>query len=615
MTYDKNNMKIVLVSSLPVQITSPQGCSWSVDNRLALVTQKGVYVYQLVPDPSNKQPRLNFLKTFIENDIDVNPWQLEFVVPDDLLSQLPRELRNEVTLDRILAPHMVGGEQLFRQVRLVGWSPRVLVHGEWRSLLMTVTVDHRVRLLKQMGRKWITEVDLSCELKNYIEQVDVGVEGKSQQETVVENLKAKAYFMATNAFAWKDVGDDEVDHQTLVTGHMNGMIVRWKISSNGESVEARVEGDCNGGLGSVSALSWMEVDGVELALVGGLDGRVSAVMCGEEMEMLGMVWRDPDRLAVSRIEVMEGGKIVLAKGNFLLRLTVSVVKGELVVGDLPDSANVGMSKVAGIVKEGSDLVAVTQKGDVKVWTGKKLTKLEMEIDRKDYWCYGLAASRNNSIYVSLECVSAFSDHLIMRERGRVVFWVDKSRLEIRNCLQHLKKQDCSDLREAWRVLTLLTKVNTSDLEGGEGVRGMRVRWWETAVLFTITGTQEYKDAREQCEIRLRLETAKSILRGGEERQLKEVAARFMRKFGVDFEEDAMEAGEDDWRCKICGGESEAHESVRTVRCKGGHVWPRCVATLMPCDTPILLRCGWCKSNALPQAKTMCDLCEGPLAQI
>merc|ERR1711874_518398 len=98
---------------------------------------------------------------------------------------------------------------------------------------------------------------------------------------------------------------------------------------------------------------------------------------------------------------------------------------------------------------------------------------------------------------------------------------------------------------------------------------------------------------------------------------------------------------DSWRCRICGGmaagsrdtgvkrsfsvktEAElmgdqsvppfvSQTSCRTVVCEGGHVWPRCVKTLLPCDTPVLLRCGWCKSAALQGDLTNCDICLGPL---
>ena len=115
MTGDRLSPRIVQVSQLPVQISVPQSCSWAQDNRLAMATQKGVYVFRLVPDPVNTQPKLNFVKTFIENDVDVNPWQLECVVGEDLLSQLPRQVKNDVMLDRVLSPHMAGGEQ--RRVR------------------------------------------------------------------------------------------------------------------------------------------------------------------------------------------------------------------------------------------------------------------------------------------------------------------------------------------------------------------------------------------------------------------------------------------------------------------------------------------------------------------
>ena len=101
--------------SLPVNIQTNIGLSWSQDGKLAVATKKGVYVFEMIPDARCTRNSLNFVKTFVDNDVDVNPWQLNLALSESELAQLPRNVRSEVMLDRVLSPHMATGETAFRQ--------------------------------------------------------------------------------------------------------------------------------------------------------------------------------------------------------------------------------------------------------------------------------------------------------------------------------------------------------------------------------------------------------------------------------------------------------------------------------------------------------------------
>ena len=92
--------------NLPVQISSYQGLSWSHDNQLAIVTKKGVYVYEIIPSPINNINSLNFAKTFVENEEGNTSWQLESVLSEEELSKMDREHRSMIIMDGILSPQL-----------------------------------------------------------------------------------------------------------------------------------------------------------------------------------------------------------------------------------------------------------------------------------------------------------------------------------------------------------------------------------------------------------------------------------------------------------------------------------------------------------------------------
>ena len=120
--------------NLPVSIQTNEGLSWSDDGKLAIVTKKGVYVFEITPNargPGGPKARItkntiNFVKTFVEADVSGSPWQLDNLLTEEDLAALPRSLRTEVLLDRLICPHLAAaGEhsehhQTFRQHSKVG---------------------------------------------------------------------------------------------------------------------------------------------------------------------------------------------------------------------------------------------------------------------------------------------------------------------------------------------------------------------------------------------------------------------------------------------------------------------------------------------------------------
>ena len=116
---------------LPVNIQTNDGLSWSEDGKLAVATKKGVYVFEITPNARgaegpkarNAKNTINFVKTFVEAEGSGQAWQLDNVLTEAELACLPRSLRTEVMLDRLVCPHLATAgevENSFRQHCKVG---------------------------------------------------------------------------------------------------------------------------------------------------------------------------------------------------------------------------------------------------------------------------------------------------------------------------------------------------------------------------------------------------------------------------------------------------------------------------------------------------------------
>lgn len=65
-------MRVVHTAALPTQVSASSGLIWSPDDKLAIVTHKGILIYTLIPDPTCSEQQLNFEQYLIDSTHDVN---------------------------------------------------------------------------------------------------------------------------------------------------------------------------------------------------------------------------------------------------------------------------------------------------------------------------------------------------------------------------------------------------------------------------------------------------------------------------------------------------------------------------------------------------------------
>ena len=601
--------KLLGTFNLPVTIQATDCLRWSADGQLAIATKKGVLVYEITPDAACSSKSINFIKTFVENEVSgPDSWQLENVLTEEEVAQLPRALRSEVTLDRLVSPHLTTGDTLFRQPARVGWAP-ASQPGD-KSCLMVLSVDRRLRILRQRGRRWETVVDISRVLCDHLKSPSLAARPPSESVETVRSVQSRSYRQATSCWCWAGVS-------LLVTGQHSGHLILLSLATNTPTVSQVHSSQ----LTELSSLTHCQLGGLDLLLVGGGDGRVELISLEDErLSSLGLLWADPDRLKVNMIQVTpptgNTATVILAKMNFCVFLKMKITGGSRVEYGKPSHINTGMTAIVGLEIVRDRLILSSQKSGIKMVdlraVGKGVETVSLDTVREHYFCHGMSVSRNQTIFACLDNIATFHDHLILREPARLLLWTLETEDTLRQALTGRSSAGedwalCPDLLESYR---LLLSPDSSLAEEDLQLR----HWHARLVLGRSEAGNSQAEQREvtDCEARLRSEAARRLLKEETEERQRYFSAQFLSQHSQ--EGDRLTSSDCWWRCRICGaGVDLSASEVSVVRCEAGHAWPRCVSSQRPVDIFSPYRCGWCKSLSLSPGR--CSLCRGPLTTV
>lgn len=202
--------KIIQCSRLLSSISTDSGLSWSSDHQLAIITSKGVYIMDIVPNSTNTSPSLNFEPLFLPNDKESNPWQrhLDIKISED--EKVIDSMRTSVLLDNAIYVGATGNAEndLLKQVSCVKWTNGIL--GSPQCSLVTLTHGHRLRVYCRIGKTWETVLDISQQLNTHLKQrmwrdteeqmLEVKPSKRTKLEDTQRQIISRSYFMATTAF-------------------------------------------------------------------------------------------------------------------------------------------------------------------------------------------------------------------------------------------------------------------------------------------------------------------------------------------------------------------------------------------------------------------------------
>ena len=209
---------------------------------------------------------------------------------------------------------------------------------------------------------------------------------------------------------------------------------------------------------------------------------------------------------LSRV-VQLGDSLVLGKGGFCLvvRVNIKAESGGIEFSGVR-TLHCGITKIIGLQVLGRKVLIGNQKGPVKVWNLEKgERKVELEVDFKHYMTYGIVASPNQSLFVTVQSIDAFNDHLIMREPGRLVFWTLEDVASLEESLA--RGNFGPDMLEVVRCLRISEKVDVPlefQCPGEEEVLQCRLDWWKLRTLASSRkGDSGVGQLAQHCEIAIR----------------------------------------------------------------------------------------------------------------
>ncbi|XP_077979144.1 general transcription factor 3C polypeptide 4-like [Glandiceps talaboti] len=199
---------------------------WSPEHKIAVATDRCVYIMDLQCSPQDTSKSFTFAKSVIASpksrlDFDID------ISEDKVLKQIdfqPCEALTNLMTDPTLTPD-IRSDEVSTGMKMVKWSPLECDHLG-RSVISYLTLDHHLMIYKHgRGLQWDEVADLSkllnqklkddnFEYQNCISPVTVNAitPGVKTNEYMYATYKKRLYMLATVAMDWSDVYTEETNY-------------------------------------------------------------------------------------------------------------------------------------------------------------------------------------------------------------------------------------------------------------------------------------------------------------------------------------------------------------------------------------------------------------------
>ncbi|XP_069960730.1 general transcription factor 3C polypeptide 4 isoform X2 [Cherax quadricarinatus] len=645
-----------LVQGIPIAISilvrSP--ISWSEDNKIAVITQLGTYVFELILCPEECSPAVMFSRSFIPPPSEPSPYSDTGIDVKNLVIHVERTSGHALMLDNILSstqriraeqdprnmrntsPAMPGGDTNHLGYRRGEWSP-CGVGLQGRCLLTLATHDQRVFIVGLNGRHWEILWDVSARWHQHVSFNNWAAVSSVPGASQLEKYTARMHMLATAEFQWTPVHEDEDGKcSMLIVMTVGGHAVFWRIPANFTGAEdVRIMAVKETDMHHISALHWCVVtDKTGYLTTGTTSGLVKIFYCQFKeddvlLTDLGLVYDTKDRMHINHMRLScvtsDQYLLLVAKHNMLLAFTLTLMPDHLAVNNTCFSY-AGKLAISGFVLLKTKNVYMAVKDGTVQHVSLNISQdgsLSMEehgaVFRSEGVSYnGLMTSPNKTLWGILESVSVAYDHLVVREPTQIsIYQVDCSSKMYQYVLESEKAlYTNADVLESLRILSCkegwspMTPVQVNEIPEFP-LRLLKVHYWLTKI-FRSTNITEHRTLELTNEVEHNLQTA--IL----EHWIIDTLSRFITtdvssqplmllslslmcewimKNGSENDKDMAEIFSSKLghvkqeMCLVC------HESVQLSflthgRCKNGHTLPRCCRSLLL--TPPTLLCPNCR---------------------
>ena len=143
--------KIIQSSRMLSSVSTDSALAWSDDHQLVILTSKGAYIMDIIPNSTNMSSSLSIEPLFLPNDKLSNPWQKSLSIELSEDERVIDGMRTNILLDNAIHVGSTGNaeNELLKQISCAKWTN--CVYGRTQSSLITLThgnryISHKLRV-------------------------------------------------------------------------------------------------------------------------------------------------------------------------------------------------------------------------------------------------------------------------------------------------------------------------------------------------------------------------------------------------------------------------------------------------------------------------------------
>ncbi|XP_031833045.1 uncharacterized protein LOC116427171 isoform X1 [Nomia melanderi] len=650
-------------------IISRFAVQWSEDNHISILNEKGIHVFEFVPNPMSPYSTIKFSRSFIYAPL-IFPTEPIMNKIESKIWSMHREEIYSFIMEESLTPKISNVKEMMPKILELAWSPRNLLFPN-KCLLAILTSTGAVLIAHKISTDWYPIYDLSSIRYNIIEdEITTKLKDMTNHSTSFLTLKNCVQALQASCMTWSSLLGD---FAYLTVAYRNGDIIIYKvpiITYCSEIPSIKIMGTvCLNEHVKINALHWITINATKYVIVlAYFDGRIHGLTMENpdqlvEFKSIDKYYDYADRIPVGTIKTFPqtdlSTKILISKGSFLFLLHLTTN------GTLKNIQHLQLEgfTISGLISANIDYALVTIENslmfaiDIQKNNFSKIS-IKNTLQQTNVRYLGLAHSLSHAIFVNVTSPNTVYDHLVNKEPSKIHFFILKNenwnpllilnnnrekRFELLwDCLEVIrlkatKAEDLSsilpkipsnmeslslnELRMAmWISIMIEICEKKKVIQGIGSITGEVSEAQPLIFVYTVCNyLEQLSDSsplsqEQKLSIYLLKMYLEVYLAGEENEEVTPLAKRagdVLQKISQ-FDTNKVES------CNLCG-EVINDLSWKITKCSQGHILPRCAITLLQI-TGIHYRvcrvCGLMFHPCLDQVfeKTRCLFCDIPAHQ-
>uniref|UniRef100_A0A1B6CKU8 Transcription factor IIIC 90kDa subunit N-terminal domain-containing protein n=1 Tax=Clastoptera arizonana TaxID=38151 RepID=A0A1B6CKU8_9HEMI len=505
-------MRVIEVQSYSVSnlVNNAFASSWSDDNKMAVIHDKGVHILALTPNPHSVLASLSCSRYSIKTDSSFPCSDLGIDLKK-LIWNLDKDDVYKLLLDTSLSPILPKTEPINPNVKQVAWSP--IIHLKDQECLLSVLTDMGSLIIyRLMNMTWVNLTSISELWIDHCKKKWSSIDTLSLKEEMAE-LERRGSHAKITAMCWSCcVYNNSV---LFFTATKAGEISFWRIGRALKIIKTNLLHSIQSDLQMIVKVHWFSIaENAGFLLVASLEGLLKCytIQCGTNTSDFKIkdtysIWSERDRLKVSYMDVWKcetGELLVFVKEAFVLVFLLEST-GKPVCHAVHRCSDIKISSISRV--NDNSILMTTCSGRVCILyinlIKNKLQLTSQQVDNNfnlsHMACYGASLSRNKVICgIVLSANQAF-DHLILRDPSQIILGTLPEIVKPLSFLQTSNESLCTmwDFLEVLRVQTI-QKTFVPEIESKRAVLDTLSVGKLTLLLWMIS----FKLAAEEDELKL-----------------------------------------------------------------------------------------------------------------